>query len=102
MLEVPLMAIAGERPESGFRVELERPDGLGPPWEYRGFAVTCDAQFALGLAVFEDGNVRVELTPNAPGALAEKLRRLARVLWKHSRDDGAPPPRRVVRWRADL
>jgi hypothetical protein len=96
------MAIAGDRPESGFRIELERPRDLGPPWEYQGFAATREARFALGVHVFADGSVRVEIASNAPGALAEKLRRLARVLWKHARLDGAPPPRRVVRWRADL
>lgn len=102
MLDVQKMAIAGDRPESGFRIELERSHDVGPPWEYRGFTVTREARFALGVHVSGDGSVRVEIAPNAPEALAEKLRRLARVLWKHARLDGAPPPRRVVRWRADV
>jgi hypothetical protein len=102
MLNVQKMAIAGDRPESGFRIELERSHDAGPPWEYQGFAVTREARFALGVHVSGDGSVRVDMAPNAPAALAETLRRLARVLWKHARLDGVAPPRRVVRWRADL
>ncbi len=33
--------------------------------------------------------------------LAEKTRLLVRAAWKHAHDQGAPPPRRIVRWRPE-
>ena len=32
---------------------------------------------------------------------AEKARLIVRSAWKHAAEDEAPPPRRIVRWRAD-
>jgi hypothetical protein len=108
------MPIVGPRPESGIRVDVERPlstDG-GPPWRYAGHVATPDASFALDATVGEDGSVEVSLPPEAPAGLDEKVRLLLRAAFKHAqggapppgdagRDRPRPPPRRVVRWRPE-
>jgi hypothetical protein len=95
------MTIVGERPETGVRVELERDEAPDPPWEYRGEVVTPDARFEITVAISAEGEVRVALAADAPPGLAEKLRLLARTLWRHAQAEGAPPPRRLLRWRPE-
>lgn len=94
------MGIVGQHPERGVRVDLERPEG-GPPWAYRGEAVTPADRFALQATIGAAGEVGVDLDPRAPPGLVDRVRLLLRAAWKHAMDEGAPPPRRIVRWRAD-
>jgi|SRR5215467_3634224 len=97
------MSIVGPQPETGLRIEIERSRAAGPPWTYEGEAVTPDTRFPLRATVARDGDVKVELSGSkAPGPLAESLRRIVRAAYRHARDENpeAPPPRRIVRWRA--
>jgi hypothetical protein len=105
------MPIVGPRPESGIRVDVERPlspaalaqtstDG-GPPWRYAGHVATPEASFALEATLSEDGSVHVSLSPDAPGGLDEKVRLLLRAAFKHAQGESRPPPRRIVRWRPE-
>jgi hypothetical protein len=48
-----------------------------------------------------DGTVAIDLPGDAPAGLAEKVRLIVRAACKRAAEDGAPPPRRIVRWRAD-
>jgi hypothetical protein len=95
------VGIVGERPETGLRIEVERPAQGGPPWRYAGHVVTPEASHELVCVVQEDGTIGVELAEGAPAAYAEKARLLVRTAFRHAAEDGAPPPRRIVRWRAD-
>jgi hypothetical protein len=95
------MGIVGHHPETGVRIEVERGLGDAPPWRYEGEAVTPSSRFRVAAVVAQDGGVSVELQDGAPAPLAEKARLLVRAAWKHARDDGAAPPRRIVRWRPD-
>jgi hypothetical protein len=94
------MGIVSPYPESGVRVEAVR-SGEGPPWAYAGEAVVPTARFALRVTIAEDGGVSVDLPAEAPDGLAERVRLIVRAAFKHARDENAPPPRRIVRWRAD-
>jgi hypothetical protein len=94
------MGIVGQHPETGVRVDVERTDA-GPPWSYRGEAVTPDDRFALEARIEADGGVAIELDGRAPAGLGQRIRLLLRAAWKHAHEDGTPPPRRIVRWRAD-
>jgi hypothetical protein len=95
------MGIVGHHPETGVRIDVERPTAEGPPWRYEGEAVTPSARFRVAASVGSDGAVSVELQLGAPAGLAEKARLLVRAAWKHAREDEAAPPRRIVRWRPD-
>jgi len=95
------MGIVGDVPDTGIRIEVERPRDGGPPWQYAGAVITPEARFAVSATVSSEGDVAVELAPNAPEGLARRARRLLRSAWKHARADNTAPPRRVVRWRAD-
>jgi outer membrane protein assembly factor BamD len=95
------MGIVGDVPETGIRIEVERPRDGGPPWRYAGAVITPDARFALSATVSAEGEVAIELAPNAPEGLAQRARLLLRAAWKHARADDIAPPRRVVRWRAE-
>jgi hypothetical protein len=96
------MSIVGSTPESGIRVDVTRPREGGPPWRYEGEAVTATARFALIATVSAEGEVRVDLPPPAPEAIGDRVRLLMRTAYKHARDDGQPPPRHIVRWRAEV
>jgi len=98
------MGIVGTTPESGVRIDVTRPREGGPPWRYEGEAVTPGARLSVTAVVSADGQVTVELAAGAAPAMAataERVRLLLRAAHKHAREDGQPPPRRVVRWRAD-
>jgi hypothetical protein len=96
-----IMGIVGRHPESGVRIEVERARAVEPPWRYEGEVVTPSDRYRVAATLAEDGGVSVELQSGAPPALAEKTRLLVRSAWKHAHEDEAPPPRRIVRWRAD-
>jgi hypothetical protein len=98
------MAIVGHHPENGVRLVVERsragePDG--PPWCYTGEAATQNASFRLTALLDANGAVTIELQPGAPAAVADKVRLIVRAAWKHADEEGIPPPRRIVRWRAE-
>jgi hypothetical protein len=171
------MGIIGEHPESGVRLDVQRPPRGGPPWRYEGEAVTPTGRHRVVVDVEPDGTVRVVAdtplppfrgrgpetqtwepvrtpearsaegadltrpvrtsearrsegadltrpvrtpearsaegadltrpvrTPEARSAegadLTRSVRLIMRAAWKHAHADGAPPPRRVVRWRPD-
>jgi hypothetical protein len=96
------MSIVGSTPESGVRIDVSRPREGGPPWRYEGEVVTSAARFALVSTVSAVGDVLVELPPEAPGGIGDRVRLLMRAAYKHAREDGQPPPRRIVRWRAEV
>lgn len=95
------MPIVGDHPETGVRIEVTRSVLGGPPWRYEGEAVTASARFRLEATVSAGGHVLVALPAEAPEGIAEKTRLLLRAAWKHAREDALPPPRHVLRWRAD-
>jgi hypothetical protein len=94
------MGIVGPRPETGLRIDLERPVAGGPPWRYEGRIATAEAQFRLTAHISETGAVTVEAPDPLPEGVAQKAKLLLRAAWKHASGDEAPPPRRIVRWRA--
>jgi hypothetical protein len=114
------MGIIGERPESGVRLDLERPRAGGPPWEYSGHVVTPAARFAARATVLGDGAVSVAIDGDAPLDIADQVKLIVRAAYKHAQADlggvsgvsgaadasddvsrASPPPRRIQRWRAD-
>jgi hypothetical protein len=95
------MAIIGSHPESGVRVNVERPQEGGPPWKYQGEAVTPAARYRVAATVEADGDIDVVLAADAPKGLADKTLRVLRSAWKHAQAERVPPPRHVVRWRPD-
>jgi hypothetical protein len=95
------MGIVGKHPETGVRIEVTRPLEGGPPWRYRGEAVMPSERFRLEATVSADGDVIVELPPEAPDGAADRARLVLRAAWKHAAEDELPPPRHIVRWRAD-
>jgi hypothetical protein len=94
------MGIVGAHPETGVRIEMERPRDEGPPWQYRGEAVTPSERFEVTVTVTAQGEVAVVAPPEVPGALTEKTRLVMRTVWKHAQADEVPPPRRIARWHA--
>ncbi len=95
------MSIVGHQPETGVRIDVQRSLDGQPPWRYRGEAVTADARVPLVAVVSAEGDVAIELPPGAAPALRDKVRLIMRAAWKHAHQDGAPPPRRILRWRPD-
>jgi hypothetical protein len=119
------MGITGQHPETGVRVDVQRPREGGPPWRYEGEAATARERYPMSATVAADGTVEVTIRPDSQaqgqghghghgnaGAshsglaelaelaeLGEKVRLILRSAWKHGQDDGAAPPRRIVRWR---
>ena len=94
------MAIVGDRPESGLRIDVTRDAQGGPPWRYRGEVVTPVDSFTLEASVSDAGLVTVEAV-TAPAGVADRARLLFRAAWKHAHEEQQPPPRRIVRWRPD-
>ncbi|MGH7270603.1 MAG: hypothetical protein ACREJ3_09245 [Polyangiaceae bacterium] len=99
------MTIIGSRPESGVRIDVQRSRGGGPPWHYCGEAALAEARFEVEATIGADGSVQVRALPGGSRApdreLIERLRLVLRGAWKHAQKDDTPPPRRIVRWRAD-
>ena len=95
------MGIIGEHPESGVRIDVQRPSLGGPPWRYEGEAVTPAGRHRVVVVVEEGGAVQVQGLETDGPVTPEPVRLIMRAVWKHARADGAPPPRRVVRWRPD-
>lgn len=102
------VAIAGERPESGVRIIIERDRAREePPWAYAGWAHLPDAGFPLAVEVTATGDVTVTVSP-APGAssappadLADKVRLIVRTAYRQAKADDEPPAWRLVRWRGE-
>jgi hypothetical protein len=101
------VSVVGPHPEAGVRFELERAQGGEPPWHYAGRAVTPEEVFSVAAVVSASGEVQVQLDEGLPPpfarALAEKIRLMLRTAHKqaHEACPGAPPPRRIVRWRGE-
>ncbi|MDP9150839.1 MAG: hypothetical protein M3O36_12985 [Myxococcota bacterium] len=95
------MSIAGTYPESGVRIDVQRLLAGGPPWLYEGEAVTPSRRFRVAIKLEANGTVTVELEADAPPAIAAKARLIVRAAWKHAQEDAVPPPRRIMRWRAE-
>jgi hypothetical protein len=100
--------IAGERPDSGVRIRIEREKSrVDPPWHYTGAANLPEASFPLEVLVDAAGEVTVTLSPEAasnappPADLAEKVRLIVRTVYRQAKADGEPPAWRVVRWRGE-
>jgi len=96
------MGIVGDHPETGVRIEVERALEGGPPWCYRGEAVTPNARFPITATLSASGEVSVDLAPGAPPVLADRARLVVRTAWKHAHEDAVAPPRRIVRWRPEV
>jgi hypothetical protein len=104
------MGIVGDHPESGVRVDVQRPREGGPPWRYEGEAATAHERHALSAVVAADGSVEVmlgghersDVSPSrlAEAELGERVRLILRAAWKHGQESGTAPPRRIVRWRS--
>ncbi len=95
------MPIAGDRPESGVRIAIERVKAMeDPPWAYSGSAFLPDASFDLRVVVSAEGEVEVALEGGAPPDLAEKVRLIVRTVYRQAKSDGEAPAWRIVRWRA--
>ncbi len=103
----PRVPIAGDRPESGVRIALERAKQESPPWNYRGAAHVPTASFGATVTVTEGGDVTVSLTPDPesgeapPADLAEKVRLIVRTVHRQAKADGEAPAWRIVRWRGE-
>ncbi|MCL2448873.1 MAG: hypothetical protein FWD17_08000 [Polyangiaceae bacterium] len=63
--------------------------------------MTPSDRFDLRAVVSAEGTVTVELSEGAPPGLAERVKLILRTAFRHADDEGAPPPRRILRWRAD-
>lgn len=98
------MAIAGQRPETGARIELTRPRRAASedaaPWTYEGHVHVPDASHPLRVTVAEDGTVEVALD-GGTADLAEKVRLIVRTSVRQAKADGDAPPLRIVRWRGE-
>jgi hypothetical protein len=94
------MGIVGDVPERGVRIALERTRAGGPPWVYRGEAVTPASRHAIVATVSNEGDVGIELPAESPAGLDKRVRLVLRAAWKHASADGTPPPLRIARWRA--
>ncbi len=102
------MAIAGERPETGVRIQIQRDKSREqPPWSYAGAAQLPDASFPLAVVVSAAGDVEVTLSPEVssgnppPPELAEKVRLIVRTAYRQAKADDEPPAWRIVRWRGE-
>lgn len=100
------MPIAGDRPETGVRIQIERDRSReDPPFRYAGSAHLPDASFPVAVVVDGAGEVTVTVSP-APGAeppadLAEKVRLIVRTVYRQAKADDEPPAWRIVRWRGE-
>lgn len=104
------MAIAGDRPETGVRIQIERDASRDePPWTYAGFVHLPTASAALTVVVDGAGEVVVTILPPAAGGpegdmppdLADKVRLIVRTVYRQAKADDEPPAWRIVRWRGE-
>jgi hypothetical protein len=99
--------IAGDRPETGVRIQIERDKSReDPPWSYAGAVHVPDASFPLAVVVDAAGEVTVTLSPSGTSAepppdLAEKVRLIVRTVYRQAKADDEPPAWRIVRWRGE-
>ena len=100
------MPIAGDRPETGLRIQIERDTSReDPPWSYAGAVHLPDASFPVTAVVDAAGNVTATLSPSAetgaeaPAELVEKVRLIVRTAYRQAKADDEPPAWRIVRWR---
>ena len=102
------MPIAGDRPETGVRIVVERDASRSdPPWFYNGAAHLPDASFPIAVTVHAEpaGKVSVVVSPSAdrepPADLGAKIMLIVRTAYKQATADGEPPPWRIQRWRGE-
>lgn len=101
------MPIAGDRPEAGVRIKIERDKALDdPPWRYAGALHVPEASFPVAVDVDASGEVAVAISPAPdgalpPGDLTEKVRLIVRAVYRQAKAEGEPPAWRIVRWRGD-
>jgi hypothetical protein len=89
-------------PESGFRIEVQRAGGDGPPWQYAGHAVSPSKQYEVSAVVRDDGTVHVEIPEGAPSRLMTKVAAVVRAACGAPKPQPTtPPPERIVAWRSD-
>jgi hypothetical protein len=101
--------IAGERPERGVRIVIERDASRSEaPRRYAGAAHLPDASFPIAVVVDAAGAVTVTVTgaDGAPGhasqgELANQVRLIARTAYRQAASDGEAPPWRIQRWRGE-
>lgn len=101
------MPIAGDRPETGVRIYVERDKTHEePPWSYAGAAHVPEASFPVVVTVDAGGDVRVTVADASDGSpppadLAEKVRLIVRTVYRQAKADDEPPAWRIVRWRGE-
>jgi hypothetical protein len=83
------MAIAKGRPETGFRIALER--ATEEPLVYEGTLQTPEGEHAIRI----EGDIVV----GCDADVADKIRLLVRTAIRHAESDGRRPPLRITRWR---
>lgn len=87
-------------PESGFRVEVERPAiDDGPPWRYRGRARTPSAAYSVAAVLAGNGSVQIDLASDVPARLGSRVRAMIRAACAEFRE--SPPPLRIVKWHGE-
>ena len=101
------VSIAGELPETGFRIRLEREPSEAAPWRYTGELRTASSNLGVTAVMSAAGEIEVslELLPGGPDAadgaldrgLGEKVRLLLRAIYKNTcaEEPGSAPPRPV-------
>jgi len=89
------VAIAGDRPETGVRLTLDRTSEN--PLVYEGVISTKEADFTARIEVDPAGNVAV--ISEAEPDLCEKARLIVRTVLRHTATEAVAPPRRIQRWR---
>jgi hypothetical protein len=100
--------IAGDRPETGVRIAIERDASRDdPPWDYAGAVHLPAVSFPLRVRVDDAGTVTVTIAREAgvivepPEDLAEKVRLIVRTVYRQARADDEAPAWRIVRWRGE-
>lgn len=100
MLGLPVVPIAGDRPETGVRIQIARDKTHeDPPWTYEGAVHLPDASHPLRVVVSAAGDVTVHA--EIPEDLSEKVRLIVRTVYRQAKADGEPPAWRIVRWRGE-
>jgi hypothetical protein len=95
--ELTEMAIVGEAPTHGVRLRLVLQRGER---RYEGTATTPRAQWGVRAEVNEESAVDVQT--DAPGEIAEWIRRVVRIAARGAAAEKLALPRVIQRWRADV